>query len=107
MAYAKCYTVLTLLKKKGIKEIRRMETEEARRLLGQYPVNAKKYKQFDGLEGQQLIKANKKHKMPILSPESVKDYIQKCSSFFEWCGHIKEAAKGWPLSVTGSQQLKV
>ncbi|WP_146155084.1 hypothetical protein [Photobacterium lipolyticum] len=84
-----------------------METEEARRLLGQYPVNAKKYKQFDGLEGQQLIKANKKHKMPILSPESVKDYIQKCSSFFEWCGHIKEAAKGWPLSVTGSQQLKV
>ncbi|MDO6543692.1 site-specific integrase [Photobacterium sanguinicancri] len=85
MAYAKCYTVLTLLKKKGIKEIRRMEAEEARGLLGQYPVNAKKYKQFDGLKGQQLIKANKKHKMPILSPESVKDYIQKCSSFFEWC----------------------
>ncbi|MDH5921076.1 site-specific integrase [Vibrio splendidus] len=85
MAYAKCYIVLTLLKAKGIKEIRRLQAEEARTLLNQYPVNAKKHRQFEGLKGQQLIRANKKHKLPILSPESVKDYIQKCSSFFEWC----------------------
>jgi integrase len=85
MAYAKCFTVLTLLSKKGIKEIRRLDAEEARSLLTQYPANAKKFKEFDGLKGKQLIKANKKHNKPTLSPESVKDYAQKCSSFFEWC----------------------
>ncbi|MGD6737256.1 site-specific integrase [Photobacterium leiognathi subsp. mandapamensis] len=85
MAYAKCHIVLTLLQAKGIKDIRRLQAEEARALLAQYPVNAKKHKQFDGLKGQQLIHANLKHKLPTLSSESVKDYIQKCSSFFEWC----------------------
>ncbi|WP_229602877.1 site-specific integrase [Vibrio parahaemolyticus] len=85
MAYAKCHIVLTLLKAKGIKDIRRLQAEEARALLSQYPVNAKKHKQFEGLKGQQLILANKKHNLPTLSSESVKDYIQKCSSFFEWC----------------------
>ncbi|MEZ8088125.1 tyrosine-type recombinase/integrase [Vibrio sp. 1S139] len=85
MAYAKCYIVLTLLKAKGIKDIRRLQAEEARTLLSQYPINAKKHKKFDGLKGQQLIRANKKYQLPTLSPESVKDYIQKCSSFFEWC----------------------
>lgn len=85
MAYAKCHIVLTLLKAKSIKDIRRLQAEEARNQLSKYPVNAKKHKQFDGLEGQQLIRANEKHELPTLSPESVKDYIQKCSSFFEWC----------------------
>lgn len=84
-AYAKCFTVLMLLGKKEIKKIRRMDAEEARNLLTQYPVNAKKYKEFDGLSGKQLIKANKKYRKPTLSTESVKDYVQKCSSFFEWC----------------------
>ncbi len=84
MAYNKCFTVLTLLHKKEIKEVRRMEAEEARSLLSQYPVNAKKLKEFDGLKGKQLIKANQKHQKKTLSTESVKDYIQKCSSFFEW-----------------------
>jgi len=85
MAYNKCFTVLTLLGKKEIKEIRRMEAEDVRASLSQYPVNAKKFKEFDGLKGKQLIKANKKHQKATLSTESVKDYIQKCSSFFEWC----------------------
>ncbi len=85
MAYAKCHIVLSLLKAKGIKDIRRLQAEEARTLLTQYPVNATKHKQFRGLKGQQLIRANLKHKLPTLSPESVKDYIQKCSSLFEWC----------------------
>lgn len=85
MAYAKCHIVLTLLKASKIRDIRRLQAEDARSLLTQYPVNAKKHKQFEGLNGQQLIRANKKHKLPTLSPESVKDYIQKCSSFFEWC----------------------
>lgn len=85
MAYAKCHIVLTLLKAKGIKDIRRLQAEEARTLLNQYPVNATKHKQFDGMKGQQLIEANKKYKLPTLSTESVKDYVQKCSSFFEWC----------------------
>ncbi|ELI5719059.1 site-specific integrase [Vibrio fluvialis] len=85
MAYAKCHIVLALLKAKSIKEIRRFQAEEVRTLLGQYPINATKHKQFDGMKGKQLIEANKKHKLPTLSAESVKDYIQKCSSFFEWC----------------------
>ncbi|GLR74782.1 site-specific integrase [Aliivibrio sifiae] len=85
MAYAKCHIVLTLLRAKGIKDIRRLQAEEARSLLNQYPVNATKHKKFDRMKGQQLIEANKKHKLPTLSTESVKDYIQKCSSFFEWC----------------------
>ena len=85
MAYAKCHIVLKLLMAKGIKDIRRLQAEEARILLSQYPVNATKHKQFNGMKGQRLIEANKKHKLPTLSTESVKDYIQKCSSFFEWC----------------------
>ena len=85
MAYAKCYIVLTLLEAKGIKDIRRLQAEEARTLLNQYPTNAKKHKQFEGMKGQQLIYANERYQLPTLSPESVKDYIQKCSSFFEWC----------------------
>ncbi|MFM2599089.1 site-specific integrase [Vibrio fortis] len=85
MAYSKCYIVLTLLKAKDIKDIRRLQAEEARTLLNKYPVNAKKHKQFEGIKGQQLIRANTKHKLPTLRPERVKDYIQKCSSFFEWC----------------------
>ncbi|OEC83161.1 hypothetical protein A9D46_12170 [Photobacterium damselae subsp. damselae] len=85
MAYAKCHIVLTLLKTRNIKDIRRLQAEEVRTLLSQYPVNATKHKQFSGMRGQQLIEANKKHKLATLSTESVKDYIQKCSSFFEWC----------------------
>ncbi|ENP8456747.1 tyrosine-type recombinase/integrase [Photobacterium damselae] len=84
-AYAKCFTVLKLLEKKGIKQIRRMDAEEVRNLLSQYPVNARKHKEFNGLDGKALINANKKHRKPTLSPDSVKDYLQKSSSFFEWC----------------------
>ncbi|EGQ9137500.1 site-specific integrase [Vibrio sp. Vb1554] len=85
MAYAKCSIVLSLLNIEDIKDIRRLQAEEARELLTQYPVNAKKQKQLSGLNGVQIIEANKKHNLPTLSTESVKDYIQKCSSFFEWC----------------------
>ncbi|HIF9317603.1 hypothetical protein [Photobacterium damselae] len=56
MAYAKCHIVLTLLKTRNIKDIRRLQAEEARTLLSQYPVNATKHKQFSGMKGQQLIK---------------------------------------------------
>ncbi|MEZ9651811.1 site-specific integrase [Vibrio lentus] len=85
MAYAKCSIVLSLLDIEDIRDIRRLQAEEARKLLTQYPVNAKKHKQLAGLNGLQVIEANKKHNLPTLSSESVKDYIQKCSSFFEWC----------------------
>ncbi|MEZ8883308.1 site-specific integrase [Vibrio sp. 10N.222.54.F6] len=85
MAYAKCSIVLSLLDIEDIRDIRRLQAEEARKLLTQYPVNAKKHKQLAGLNGLQVIEANKKHNLPTLSTESVKDYIQKCSSFFEWC----------------------
>ncbi|GEM_PF-5886541 len=41
MAYAKCYIVLSLLDVKGIKDIRRLQAEEARKLLSLYPVNVR------------------------------------------------------------------
>lgn len=85
MAYAKCSIVLSLLDIEDIRDIRRLQAEEARKLLTQYPVNAKKHKQLAGLNGLQVIESNKKHNLPTLSSESIKDYIQKCSSFFEWC----------------------
>ncbi|MFA0672542.1 site-specific integrase [Vibrio splendidus] len=85
MAYAKCSIVLSLLDVEDIMDIRRLQAEDARKLLTLYPVNAKKQKQLFGLNGLQVIEANKKHNLPTLSSESVKDYIQKCSSFFEWC----------------------
>lgn len=85
MAYAKCHIVLSLLKATNIKDIRRIQAEEVRKLLSLYPVNAKKHKELSKLSGKDIIKANKKLQLPSLSPESVKDYIQKCSSFFEWC----------------------
>ncbi|WP_135385377.1 DUF6538 domain-containing protein [Vibrio tasmaniensis] len=49
MAYAKCHIVLTLLKAKGIKDIRRLQAEEARTQLTQltqltqYPVSSIQY----------------------------------------------------------------
>ncbi|MGF1699614.1 hypothetical protein L4D09_04765 [Photobacterium makurazakiensis] len=85
MTYAKCSIALSLLDIEDIRDIRRLQAEEARKLLTQYPVNAKKQKQLAGLNGVQVIDANQKHNLPTLSSESVKDYIQKCSSFFEWC----------------------
>ncbi|MGR5175956.1 site-specific integrase [Vibrio mediterranei] len=85
MAYAKCSIVLSLLGIEDIRDIRRLQAEDARKLLSLYPVNAKKQKQLTGLSGLQVIEANKKYNLPTLSSESVKDYIQKCSSFFEWC----------------------
>ncbi|HHP0462544.1 TPA: tyrosine-type recombinase/integrase [Vibrio harveyi] len=85
MAYAKCHIVLTLLQKSNIENIRRIQAEEVRKLLSLYPVNAKKHKELAKLAGREVININKKLKLPTLSPESVKDYIQKCSSFFEWC----------------------
>ncbi|HCG6537996.1 TPA: site-specific integrase [Vibrio parahaemolyticus] len=85
MAYSKCAIVLSLLDMEDIRDIRRLQAEDARKLLALYPINAKKQKKLVGLSGLQVIEANKKHNLPTLSAESIKDYIQKCSSFFEWC----------------------
>ena len=51
MAYAKCHIVLSLLKATNIKDIRRIQAEEVRKLLSLYPVNAKKYKELSKLSG--------------------------------------------------------
>ncbi|MGR5502121.1 tyrosine-type recombinase/integrase [Vibrio sp. DNB22_10_4] len=85
MAYAKCYIVLSLLNILDIRQIRRLQAEDARKLLQQYPANAKKHSELSKLAGIDVIEANNKYRLPVLSNESVKDYIQKCSSFFEWC----------------------
>ncbi|MEZ8379056.1 tyrosine-type recombinase/integrase [Vibrio splendidus] len=85
MSFAKCHITLSLLDKANIKDIRRIQAEEVRKLLSVYPVNAKKHNILSKLSGKDIIKANQKLQRPSLSPESVKDYIQKCSSFFEWC----------------------
>ncbi|ELA7833033.1 TPA: tyrosine-type recombinase/integrase [Vibrio parahaemolyticus] len=88
-AIAKCQLVLNLLNKKQISSIRRSDAEKARQLLLQLPSNIKKHRQFNGLTPQQAIKLNQKLGLPVISPSSVKDYIQKCSSFFEWCTQME------------------
>lgn len=89
MLKAKCQTVLDLLGKSDLPEIRRRDAEDAVQLLRQYPVNMKKRPQFKGLTAKEAIKLNSSLKMPTLSEESVKDYCQKTSGFFEWC-HLNE-----------------
>ncbi|ELE5891221.1 site-specific integrase [Vibrio fluvialis] len=85
MLEAKCSIVLGLLDKQQLKSIRRSDAENIVFLLRQYPVNLKKHKQFEGLTGIQSIKLNEKLSLATLSEESVKDYCQKMSGFFEWC----------------------
>lgn len=85
MLEAKCKTVLELIGKSQLRAIRRSDAEEVVSLLRNYPTNLKKYKQFNRLSGHQAIELNKELEMPTLSDESVKDYCQKMSGFFEWC----------------------
>ncbi|WP_199451366.1 site-specific integrase [Vibrio harveyi] len=85
MLQAKCNVVLDLLNKKQLALIRRTDAEQVIDLLRRYPTNLKKHRQFSGLSGTQAIKLNKELGLPTLSEESVKDYSQKMSGFFEWC----------------------
>ncbi|WP_394250652.1 tyrosine-type recombinase/integrase [Vibrio profundi] len=85
MSHAKVKTVLALLSTNNLRDIRRLEANKVRQLLHAYPVNAKKQKDFIGLEPKEILKLNEVITLPTLSVESVKDYIQKSSSFFEWC----------------------
>ncbi|EII2984878.1 tyrosine-type recombinase/integrase [Vibrio parahaemolyticus] len=85
MLEAKCKIVLGLVNKTYLKTIRRKDAEGAVSLLRQYPTNLKKHKQFEGLSGLEAIKLNEELCLPTLSEESVKDYCQKMSGFFEWC----------------------
>ncbi|MEZ8468184.1 tyrosine-type recombinase/integrase [Vibrio splendidus] len=89
MLEAKCKIVLDLVGKPYLKAIRRSDAEEVASLLRNYPTNLKKHKQFNGLSGHDAIKLNKDLGLPTLSDESVKDYCQKMSGFFEWC-HLNE-----------------
>ncbi|MUK75526.1 tyrosine-type recombinase/integrase [Aliivibrio fischeri] len=85
MLEAKCKIVLDLVGKPHLKTIRRSDAEAVASLLRTYPTNLKKHRQFNGLSGHQAIKLNKSLGLPTLSDESVKDYCQKMSGFFEWC----------------------
>ncbi|MFA0132194.1 tyrosine-type recombinase/integrase [Vibrio splendidus] len=84
-AVAKCHLVLRLLNKQKLSSVRRSDAEDIRQLLIQLPSNIKKHQQFKDLSPLQAIKLNQTLKLPVISPSSVKDYIQKCASFFEWC----------------------
>jgi integrase len=83
--YAKLKTILCLLNKKNLSSIRRIDADEVRRLLQQYPVNAKKQQAFVGLNAREVIQSNSKLNLPTLSIASVRNYIHKASGFFEWC----------------------
>ncbi|ENG6089452.1 TPA: DUF6538 domain-containing protein [Vibrio parahaemolyticus] len=85
MLEAKCKIVLDLVSKPHLKAIRRSDAENVASLLRNYPANLKKHKQFKGLSGHGAIELNKDLGLPTLSDESVKDYCQKMSGFFEWC----------------------
>ncbi len=84
-AVAKCLLVLKLVDKVQLSSIRRSDAEKVRQQLLTLPSNIKKHKQFSGLSPTQAIKLNQKLGLPVISESSVKDYLQKCSSFFEWC----------------------
>ncbi|MGL1564043.1 site-specific integrase [Vibrio parahaemolyticus] len=88
-AVAKCQLVLALINKKQLSSIRRSDAEKARQLLIQLPANIKKHSQFKGLTPIQAIELNKKLGLPAISSSSVKDYIQKCSSFFAWAEQME------------------
>ncbi|ELI5880993.1 tyrosine-type recombinase/integrase [Vibrio parahaemolyticus] len=85
MLEAKCRIVLDLIGKPQLRAIRRSDAEEVASLLRNYPTNLKKHKQFKSLSGHDAIELNKSLGLPTLSDESVKDYCQKMSGFFEWC----------------------
>ncbi|POC49044.1 hypothetical protein CRN32_19635 [Vibrio vulnificus] len=85
MLEAKCSIVLGLIGKSQLTAIRRSDAEAVASLLRTYPTNLKKHRQFNGLSGHQAIELNKSLGLPTLSDESVKDYCQKMSGFFEWC----------------------
>ncbi|HHB9287539.1 site-specific integrase [Vibrio parahaemolyticus] len=85
MLKAKCKIVLDLVGKPHLKTIRRSDAEAVASLLRNYPTNLKKHRQFNGLSGHQAIELNKDLRLPTLSDESVRDYCQKLSGFFEWC----------------------
>ncbi|MHA2861103.1 MULTISPECIES: site-specific integrase [Vibrio harveyi group] len=85
MLEAKCKIVLGLISKSQLRAIRRSDAENVASLLRNYPTNLKKHKQFNGLSGHDAINLNKDLGLPTLSDESVKDYCQKMSGFFEWC----------------------
>ncbi|MFL9782474.1 tyrosine-type recombinase/integrase [Vibrio cyclitrophicus] len=85
MLEAKCKIVLDLVGKPHLKAIRRSDAETVASLLRNYPTNLKKHKQFKGLSGHDAIELNKDLGLATLSDESVKDYCQKMSGFFEWC----------------------
>lgn len=85
MLEAKCRIVLDLIGKPQLRTIRRSDAEAVASLLRTYPTNLKKHRQFNGLSGHQAIELNKDLGLPTLSNESVKDYCQKLSGFFEWC----------------------
>ncbi|EJL6303541.1 site-specific integrase [Vibrio cholerae] len=85
MLEAKCKIVLDLVGKPNLKAIRRSDAESTASLLRNYPTNLKKHKQFEGLSGHEAIELNKELGLVTLSDESVKDYCQKMSGFFQWC----------------------
>lgn len=88
MAYAKCSIVLSLLGIEDIRDIRRLQAEDARKLLALYPVNAKKQKQLAGLSGLQVIKANKNitflHSVLKASKITSKNLHHSLSGTYKW-----------------------
>lgn len=94
---AKCHLVLRLLNKQKLSSIRRSDAEDVRQLLIKLPSNINKHQQFKDLSPIEAIKLNQELRLPVISPSSVKDYIQKCSSFlngaFKWNTPIKTHSK--------------
>ncbi|GEM78738.1 hypothetical protein VSU01S_09830 [Vibrio superstes NBRC 103154] len=83
--YAQCKCILDIVGKTSLRKIRRADAEGVKKSLQHYPRNLKKIPEFKNLCVKEAIKLNKTLEKPTLSEESIKDYIHKCSSFFEWC----------------------
>ena len=84
---AKCQIVLDLLGNRPIRRIRRRDAEVVQQQLQHFPSNSKKSKDFKSLRNTEILALNKELKRPCLSESSIRDYMHKVSSFFEWCMH--------------------
>ncbi|WP_455294517.1 site-specific integrase [Vibrio parahaemolyticus] len=78
--------VLQIIGFDNLNDIDRYEAENIANALYVFPKNSSKYKEFDELNGLDIIIKNQQLDAPkaYLSEASVKGYIQKLSTFFRW-----------------------
>ena len=83
--YTKIKLVLDLLGEDDIKNISFKKVKKLKSVIRKYPSNAKKTPYFNGLTPVETIKTNEDLGKPTLSENTLKNYYQRCFTFFLWC----------------------